>query len=333
MFCYTFLCLLTPFNNALLNRSIQNQINYLSIAMSNGSDDEIQNRFPEGKLFSNSLLALSIIEYCNQTKKFENKYSHIVDNCIKRIQSEKALDVFDPNLNPKYGIFYLGWANLVYSKYIQSDLIKLSKLNSNVVERSNEIETTILKTQKDSLRILNTYKESNWPADNLIGIASISDKELQTKWINLILSNTENQSGLIHHAGDQKNIVRGSSTSLITYCLNTIGFTDMKIYNEKFKNIFIDNYFGIELVREYENGSNQIDLDSGPIVFGYGASATIMNIKTQASLNNPNAKITWAAINLISMPINIFKRKYLILKKEPMLDLFMLWASTGLIKN
>ena len=73
-----------------------------------------------------------------------------------------------------------------------------------------------------------------------------------------------------------------------------------------------------------------MDVDSGPVLFGYGASATIMNIKTQASLKKPNAKITWAAIHLISLPINIFEKKYLILKKEPMLDFFMLWSSTEL---
>ena len=41
------------------------------------------------------------------------------------------------------------------------------------------------------------------------------------------------------------------------------------------------------------------DVDSGPIVFGYGASATIMNIKAQAVLGVPKAKNTWALINLL----------------------------------
>ena len=73
-----------------------------------------------------------------------------------------------------------------------------------------------------------------------------------------------------------------------------------------------------------------MDADSGPVIFGYGASATIMNIKTQASLKDSKSKITWAAMNTIALPINIFKKKYYILKQEPMLDLFMLWGSTEL---
>jgi len=71
-------------------------------------------------------------------------------------------------------------------------------------------------------------------------------------------------------------------------------------------------------------------MDSGPVVFGYGSSATIMNIKTQASLSNRKSKITWAVMNTIAIPINIFKKKFYLLKKEPMLDLFMLWGSTEL---
>lgn len=72
------------------------------------------------------------------------------------------------------------------------------------------------------------------------------------------------------------------------------------------------------------------DVDSGPIVFGYGASATIMNIKAQAVLGVPKAKNTWALINLIGIPINMGYKKFYIFKQEPMLDLFMLWGSVSL---
>lgn len=99
-------------------------------------------------------------------------------------------------------------------------------------------------------------------------------------------------------------------------------------YSIQFKDIFADNYLGVQLIKENEDGSNMMDVDSGPVVLGYGSSATIMNIKTQASLGNSNSKFTYAAMNLISLPVNIFKKKYHIFKKEPMFDLFMLWGST-----
>ncbi len=324
------LCLSTPFNSTLRKRSIQNQINYLSNLIDRGYDDQLQRRFPEGKLFSNALLALSTIEYCNKTNKIDPQYSKIVDNCIARIQSKKSVEIFDQNLNPEYGMFYLGWSNLVYSTYLQSDLIAYSEIPDEVFTTSQEITHLLSQIQSDSLQILNTYAESNWPADNLVGILSIKDNRLQRQWTDLILQTSEHNSGLIHHVGGQPQHIRGSSTALITYCLSKMGYKEIRSYNESFHDQLIDKYLGIELVKEYHNGLNNMDVDSGPIIAGYGASATIMNIKTQASLDNPNAKITWAAMNAISLPINICGSKYLILKQEPMLDLFMLWASTEL---
>lgn len=115
---------------------------------------------------------------------------------------------------------------------------------------------------------------------------------------------------------------------MITFCLSETKYSSIEEYSSAFEDIFTDTYLGVQLIKENEDGSNKMDIDSGPVVFGYGSSATIMNIKTQASLGNSNAKFTYALMNLISLPVNIFKKKYHLLKKEPMLDLFMLWGST-----
>jgi hypothetical protein len=84
------------------------------------------------------------------------------------------------------------------------------------------------------------------------------------------------------------------------------------------------------LVKEYENASNEIDYDSGPIVCGFGAAATLMNIKNQSAFGNKNAKTTWAFFNSISCPINLLHYKFYLFQQEPMLDLFMLWAAVAL---
>lgn len=327
---YVFLCLLTPYIKVLKNRSVKNQINYLAEIIDKGYDDTLQKRFPEGKIFSNALLALSTIEYCDKNGVFNEKYSLIVDNCINRIQSKKALQVFSEGMTPKYGMFYNGWSNFVYSSYIQSELFKYSEIQSIVTDASKQIEERINKTQNDSLRVLDSYYGSNWPADNLIGICSIQNDTLKRMWIEVVFDNAKHKSGLINHVGSNESMIRGSSNALITYCLAKSQFQNTKLYNEVFDSIFIDEYLGIQLVKENENGSNSMDVDSGPVVFGYGASATIMNIKTQACLGNGNSKLTWAAMNALALPINILNNKYYLMKKEPMLDLFMLWGSTEL---
>jgi len=327
---YVFLCLITPYISVLKNRSDKNQINYLSKIIDKGYDNTLQNRFPEGKIFSNALLALSTIKYCDNNRIFIGKYSKIVDNCIRRIQSKKAVQIFSENMNPKYGMFYNGWSNLVYSTYKESELFEYSEIQESVLESSNDIEERITRTQNDSLRLLDSYSGTNWPADNMIGISSLSNDTLKAKWIDHIIKNAKHESGLINHVSSDVSEIRGSSNALITYCLGRSNYQEIEQYNQVFCSIFIDEYMGIQLVKEYENGSNSMDVDSGPIVLGYGASATIMNIKTQASLGNKKSRLTWAAMNTLALPINIFSKKYYLMKKEPMLDLFMLWGSTEL---
>lgn len=325
---YCFLCFITPFNTFLRNRSIQSQINYLSHILNKGYDDDLQKRFPEGKLFSNSLLALSTIEFCDKNKISNKKYANIVDNCIQRILSKEAQRIFNPDIKPEYGMFYNGWSNYVFSTYMKSKLFNFSRLQSGIREQFEIIEARIVLTQKDSLRILDSYDRSNWPADNFIGMISLKEKELKEKWINKIFITAKHKSGLIHHSGSDEYLIRGSSSAMITFCLNEIGYSKLEEYSDQFNEIFVDNYFGVQLVKENEDGTSEMDFDSGPVLFGYGSAATIMNIKTQASLGNSAAKFTYGAMNVISIPVNIFQKKYHLFKKEPMLDLFMLWGCT-----
>ncbi len=324
---YFIICFATPFNKSLRHRSTENQINYLSHILDQGYDDHLQSRYPEGKVFSNALLALSILEHCNKTENVNAKYSKTVDKCIQRLLSENSLKNFPTHINPPYGMFYNGWVNHVMVSYTKSSLFQFSEIQKEILASSQTIESRLLSAQKDSVRLLDSYEGSYWPADNLIGIVSIKDSVIGRLWLEKQLSGTYHPTKLINHAGDQHSIIRGSSSALMTYCMSKISYSDVIQYNDRYKKIFVDQYFGIQIVKENENGSNDSDYDSGPVFFGYGATATIMNMKTQASLGDQNSKITWAFFNSISFPINLVQSKYYLFKQEPMFDLFMLWAA------
>lgn len=91
---------------------------------------------------------------------------------------------------------------------------------------------------------------------------------------------------------------------------------------------YIDKYLGIQFVKEhFDKIGNGEDIDSGPIVFGYGSVATIVNTKYQASRQNRKSQNTWAMLNSIGIPINLFGNKYYLFKQQLMYDIFMLWTS------
>ncbi len=322
---YAFLCFLTPYNGYLKSRSIKNQISYLSGIIDDGYDDILQQRFPEGKVFSNALLALSVIEYTRNYSVKEEGYAHIVDNCIKRLVSKSTRKIFHENIEPKYGIFYTAWTNLVMQEYKDSPLFSLSTIQEEIAMKVETLSSRIIETQTDSLRILDTYAGTNWPADNLVAMTSIASGEIQASWLQLLLDTGTHPSGLIHHVGSNPSELRGSSQALISYFLHKMQYKEMESYYVSYQEKFVDNYLGIQLVKEHEDGSSEEDYDSGPIIFGYGASATIMQIKTDAVYSGN--KRTWAVMNLIGLPFHLFGKKYYLFKQEAMFDLFMLWAS------
>lgn len=328
---YFIICFATPFNKFLKNRSIENQINYLSHILDQGYDNQLQSRYPEGKVFSNALLALSVIEYCDKNKDFKVENAEIVDKCLDRLLSKNALRIFPTDIKPTYGMFYNGWVNNVLVSYSKSQLFLFSNNQQKIIDTSQTIESELNSTQKDSIKILDSYTGSHYPADNLIGIVSLQDSITKHLWLDKIFSETLHPKKLINHAESDQSIARGSSSALIVYCLNKSRYPDIIQYQNKYKETFVDQYFGIQLVKENENGSNNSDFDSGPVIFGYGAAATIMNIKTQASIGDKkHSKITWAFFNTISIPLNFFYSKHYLFQQEPMYDLFMLWAAVEL---
>lgn len=298
--------------------------------MSNGYDNVLQRRFPEGKVFSNAIFSLSVIEYCDARKYFDAEFADIVDRNIERMLSETARRTFSFNMQPTYGIFYNGWCQFVLKKYQESQLFKFSTIPQVVISASSMMERRIWEFQKDSVRIVDTYAGTHWPADNMIGILSMDEDSIRNEWVNAIFRSAAHESGLVNHVGSQPAMIRGSSQAMITFCLGEMKNINVDEYNLKFKERFVDSYLGVQLVREHEDRSDRMDADSGPVLWGYGASATIMNIKAQATLNESSSKYTWAAMNTIAFPINIFGRKYYLLKKEPMFDIFMLWGSVSL---
>ncbi|MFT6334986.1 MAG: hypothetical protein ACJATI_001732 [Halioglobus sp.] len=320
-----------PYNTFLRNRSIENQINYINRILSEGYDDELQDRYPEGKVFSNAIFALSVIEYSNRSKKFKKQYSRILDQRVEVLISESTTVSFVEDMIPRFGAFYNGWVNLVLKKYINSGLFELSDSQSEIKSAHKQLSNALIKPQFDSIRVLDTYPGSYWPADNLVGILSLENKLIQELWLNKVICASETESKLINHVGYSPSEIRGSSQALIVYLLSKYDFQYALECNKVFAGLLTKTYLNVDLVKEFKDeSSGYSDIDSGPIILGFGSVATVMNTKTQASLKNKRSRNTWAFLNTISVPINIANSKYYLFKKEPMLDIFMLWCSVEL---
>lgn len=317
-----------PHNGFLLERSIDNQISFLEKKFSKQLDGQLQKVYPEGKLFSNLIFALSIIEYSNYKDGLDAK---IVDNSIFASISGKAKSNYEEHLLLPYGAFYNGWINFTLKKYVESKLIASSPNKEKIVELHRQFTERIVKSQMDSVQLLDTYLGSIWPADNLLCIASLDEEynSLKKEWLSKIKLTSKDE--LINHYGGDSTEVRGSSQALINYILLEIDADFSVKSNNKYKSRFEDKYMGISFIKEHESYDDFEDIDSGPIILGYGSVATIMNSKLKNRIKDKGYKTTFGFLNLLGIPINLFGNKYYLFGKEPMFDLFMLWSSVGIL--
>jgi hypothetical protein len=323
-FCYFLIDFLVPYIGFLQKRSIDNQINYLEIEFNKHLSEKMQNEYPEGEIFSNVIFALSLIEYSKFNKKIT---ASKIENVFLRTLSDKVRSNFHENLPLKFGAFYNGWLNYTLKKYLESNIFSKSTRKDYFYDLYSEFSERIKMVQKDSIQPLETYPGSFWPADNLVCIASLNQKNhnLQLKWLDKIKNYSKDS--LIHHYNSEIHNIRGSSQAMINFFLEEIDTSYFKLSYMQYSERFKERLFGISFVKEFESGKGTEDIDSGPILFGFGSVATIMNNILEGKINNSDSNFTFGFLNTIGLPINIFGKKYYLFKKQQMFDIFMLWNS------
>ena len=329
---YCIFNLFTGFSQVLLKQSIANQINSISQQLLEGADQSLQQSFPEGVIFANAIFALSILEAEANLSLSYKEAARLIDHSILQLLSDDNSQNYDKDLIPAYGAFYNGWTNVVLMNYRLSKSFKYSSIQNQVNSEYSTISERIVAAQNEGVHLLDTYHSSIWPADNLMCIASLdsSHHDLQQDWYRKIIDSSDNQLGLINHDGFQPEISRGSSLALATYATALFDPESARRQNSIFQKHYLLSILDIHFIKEYEN-DGELDVDSGPIIYGIGSVATIMNIKTQKTINNKQLRLTWGFLNMLGLPINFNGKKHYLFKQELMFDIFMLWTSVSLL--
>jgi len=313
------------------------ELNSLKKEMHLGIAKKMQKIYPEGYIFTNVLYGLSAIEL---VRKIEDPIGKKVWQtearwAISEIGSDYGTSIFDNNLNPAYGTFYHSWKTWLTGKYL------------SILDKNN-IDTVLYENfQKDCNAILKyylvennpypeTYKGISWPGDAIVGIAAmkLSDKEFHTdyskfieKWISAVKLNLTASSHLIPHSTQQTipNSIkssRGSSQSLILCLLYDIDHNFALEQYKIFKDKFVDSFLFFSLIKESEPSRNQDeDIDSGPIIFGFGSVASIVGIGTSKFYGD---KTLFSDLNLV-VEFSKIPAKYFI-SDNTIADLFILWS-------
>ena len=326
----------TPSSIRLLKelRSLKSEIN-------NGADVNMQQLYPEGFVFLNALYGLAWCNFANASKESESLYAEAhtqIQLSWERIDSPLGRSNFTRELSPEYGAFYLGWNNYLLAKKLLLE------------PASNRSPSELIKYQatSDSIAAALTnhtypvsYYGAAWPADVVVCMASLAayDKLIDDRYHPLILNWVSqvkaryDDHGMIPHmvvpgTGQPDGSARGSCQSLMLILLREIDNGIGEQQFQSFKSNFLAARFGLTGVREFPVGHWKYgDVDSGPVVLGFGAASTIVGATALSVYGDyENASRISQFIEAAGVPIETTENRYYLFGTLPIADAFITWG-------
>jgi hypothetical protein len=219
----------------------------------------------------------------------------LIEGCIEKILSAKvkAFDKLswgnDPidtlSVDTHDHAAFLGYFNLLLSmNRLLNPETRFARLNENVSR------ALVRRLEQNPILTLETYPNERYPVDNCAVIASIGLYDQATganhsvlikRWMENFKKNyIDPKTGLLFQSlnlnGKASDYPRGSGSALGLYFLSYANPAIARQMYHAVKKELASTCFGFGTVREYPRGipHGRMDVDSGPIVWGYGFSST-----------------------------------------------------------
>lgn len=323
------------------NIRLHKELRSLKADIDNGADVRMQQLYPEGYIFLNALYGLAWCNLANMPMVGKSYYREAhtqIQLAWERIDSPAGRSSFTKELSPEYGAFYLGWNNYLLAKKLileptndrsPSELIRYQATCDSIATALNRYTYPV------------SYYGAAWPADVVVCVASLAayDKVFDNRyhaliqnWISEVKTRYDDH-GLIPHnvvpgTGQPDDSARGSSQSLMLILLREIDEELAAQQFQLFKSNFVVTRFGLTGVREFPIGQwRSGDVDSGPVVLGFGAASTIVGTTALAEFGDyENASRISQFIEAAGVPVETEENRYYLFGMLPIADAFIAWG-------
>lgn len=323
------------------------QLHFIGQALRAGTGEDMQGLFPEGYFFSHVLYGLAWVEVGLREPAGSALHSEALIEArwaLAQLDSPQGWAVFDPDLNPPYGVFYVGWRS-----WLAGGLLSIqpeAERDPLEVERF-EVDCVALASAFDNspTPFLTAYYMGAWPVDSVVAMAALrlhdklfpaSFDSIIDRWVVAAKTHVDPQTGLLPHrvdpaTGEMIEGARGSSQSVIQRFLIEVDPDWAQAQYALYRQKFVAPFLGVPGVREYPAGAEGIgDVDSGPLLVGFSASATVVEIaaaQVQGDTEVANALIP--ASEAVGLPLTFGDEKRYTLGLLPVGDAFLVWAKTS----
>lgn len=310
-------------------------------ALVDGAAEEMQRLFPEGFFFSHVLYGLAWVEMGLRSVEHRDEAVREARWSLAHIASAAGKAAFPPDLPPGHGMFYSGWRN-----HLQAGIALLTKDKRELDQlRSRSDALVQALTSSAAWPWLASYHNMVWPCDAPPGIHAMcvydevtgEDRyaDFVTRWISAVARNLDSEYQMIPHIADPVSGLplsppRGTSQTIILRFLADIDSEFASVQYRRFQVHFQHSVFGIPSVLEYPSGTKGPgDVDSGPLIAGVSASATVVGMGVAQIYGNYEISRAMSQFSeAIGFPLGIDKRRYLggVL---PVGDAFVVHATTA----
>lgn len=263
------------------------QAQFLSAAVDDGAAERMQGLFPEGYLFTVVLTGLVVAASSDEATRDDDLVR--MRELLALADSADGTAPFDPAAQPPYGVFHAGWTLL-----LRTEVARLSGSGDDLDELGRRRDGLRTAVDRSGSGLLEAYPGQSWPVDTVVAVAALerarqvlggpAPDPVTQRWLGRVDALRDPATGLLPHRTTPDGTVlqgpRASSQSLVQLFWPDIDPGGAVEQWRSYVDAFVVRRAGTAVgVREYPQGaSGSGDVDSGPLVLGMSASASVLTL-------------------------------------------------------
>jgi hypothetical protein len=322
------------------------QLHFIGHSLDEGGAERMQQLFPEGYLFTWALYGLASANMARALAPTDPRRAEALSaarEAVKHVDSETARATFNADMTPRYGAFYASW-----SLYVRSAVLRASGPHDpvpfNLAQFQADCDTFVLALALNDSPFLESYPAAVWPVDTTVGIAAlaIADPFLQHRhqasiatWLERARQRGDLATGALPHRATEQGMpaggARGGSLAMMSFVLAEVDPAFARRQYQALRQHFVDYHAGVVAVREYPHGGDGPgDIDSGPLLFGFSASASVLGVG--AAIANGDAALAdtlLSTIEFAGMALQTGDGRKYAGGLLPVGDAFLAWARSA----
>ena len=291
----------------------------------------MQRLFPEGHVFTASLTGLAWANAARDPALRDEALAG-ARRALAIVESPVARETFRPAGGLDHGMFYHAWHTRLLAA-----VVGLADDDSDEARRLATSCRQLGAALRNTRGAVDSYPGQAWPADNVVGAAALVqcgrlvDREyadVARTWLGHAREREDPATGLLPHATWLPD-ARGSSAALMTAFLAEIDPAYAAVQHSRLTDAFATRMVGVlPALREYRRGGDGPgDVDSGPLVLGASAPASVVGIAAaRAAGDAETAAALGASSEALGLATSWGGRRRYLFGQLPVGDAFLAWA-------